>query len=128
MVREHQTSDVQLHIGESRDSGFDAEPVIGPRLARTRWHRPEMTSRSIVTVIARESGRSSMPRLLDSITIASGILDRPLSRTMTAVNVGDERAFLYSPISFSHSSSISTATPCFLASASFEPAPGPATT
>jgi hypothetical protein len=24
MVRQHQTSDVQLHIGESRDSGFDA--------------------------------------------------------------------------------------------------------
>src|SRR6202163_1064841 len=39
-----QTSDVQLHIGESRDSGFDAEPVIGPRFARTRWHRPGMTS------------------------------------------------------------------------------------
>ena len=34
----------------------------------------------------------------------------------------------HSPISFSHSSSVSTATPCFLASASFEPAPGPATT
>jgi hypothetical protein len=43
MVRQHQTSDVQLHIGESRDSGFDAEPVIGPRVARTRWHRPGMT-------------------------------------------------------------------------------------
>src|SRR5882762_3621481 len=38
-----QTADVQLHIGESRDSGFDAEPVIGPRFARTRWHRPGMT-------------------------------------------------------------------------------------
>jgi hypothetical protein len=42
-VREHQTSDVQLHIGESLDSGFDVEPVIGPRFARTRWHRPGMT-------------------------------------------------------------------------------------
>jgi len=40
---EGRTSDVQLHIGESRDSGFDAEPVIGPRFARTRWHRPGMT-------------------------------------------------------------------------------------
>src|SRR6266852_1518107 len=40
-----QTTDVQLHIGESRDSGFDAEPVIGPRFARTRWHRPGMTRR-----------------------------------------------------------------------------------
>jgi len=29
--------------GESRDSGFDAEPVIGPCFARTRWHRPGMT-------------------------------------------------------------------------------------
>src|ERR1035437_5651798 len=34
----------------------------------------------------------------------------------------------HSPIRSSHSSSVSTATPCFLASASFEPAPGPATT
>jgi hypothetical protein len=33
MVRKHQTSDVQLHIGESRDSGFDA------------LHRPGMTER-----------------------------------------------------------------------------------
>jgi hypothetical protein len=41
---------VQLHIGESRDSGFDAEPVIGPRFARTRWHRPGMTE-SIEIVI-----------------------------------------------------------------------------
>jgi hypothetical protein len=32
MVRKHQTSDVQLHIGESRDSGFDAS------------HRPGMTT------------------------------------------------------------------------------------
>jgi hypothetical protein len=31
------------------------------------------------------------------------------------------------PISASHSSSLSTATPCFCASASFDPAPGPAT-
>jgi hypothetical protein len=34
----------------------------------------------------------------------------------------------HAPTSFSHSSSVSTSTPCFLASASFEPAPGPATT
>ena len=25
------------------DSGFTAEPVIGPRFARTRWRRPGMT-------------------------------------------------------------------------------------
>jgi hypothetical protein len=30
-----------MHIGESRDSGFDAEPLIGPASGRTRWHRPE---------------------------------------------------------------------------------------
>jgi hypothetical protein len=42
-----QTSDAQLRIGESRDSGFDAEPVIGPRFARTRWHRPGMTAMSL---------------------------------------------------------------------------------
>jgi hypothetical protein len=34
----------------------------------------------------------------------------------------------HSPTSFSHSSSVKTSTPCFFASASFEPAPGPATT
>jgi len=28
---------------ERRDSGFGPEPVIGPRFARTRWDRPEMT-------------------------------------------------------------------------------------
>jgi len=44
MVRQHQTSDVQLHIGESRDSGFYAEPVIGPAMGRTRWHSPGMTA------------------------------------------------------------------------------------
>src|SRR5665647_822790 len=45
MVRQHRTSDVRLHSGQSGDSGFDAEPVIGPRFARTRWHRPGMTVR-----------------------------------------------------------------------------------
>src|SRR6266852_4728880 len=34
---------------ESRDSGFDAEPVIGPRFARTRWHRPGMTAKPSLT-------------------------------------------------------------------------------
>ena len=27
------------------DSGLAAEPVIGPRFARTRWRRPEMRGR-----------------------------------------------------------------------------------
>jgi hypothetical protein len=35
-VRRHQTSAVQLHIGESRDSGFDAD--ASPRNdGSTRW-------------------------------------------------------------------------------------------
>jgi hypothetical protein len=50
MVRQHETSDAQLRIGESRDSGFDAshrpgmtildcfaEPVIGRAFSATRW-------------------------------------------------------------------------------------------
>jgi hypothetical protein len=45
-----QTSDAQLRIGESRDSGFDAELVIGPRVARTRWHRPGMTAMGLRVV------------------------------------------------------------------------------
>src|SRR5260221_6005342 len=36
---------------ESRDSGFDAEPVIGPRFARTRWHRPVMTASGIFVAL-----------------------------------------------------------------------------
>jgi hypothetical protein len=76
-------------------------------------------------VIAREGGRSSTLQLLDSITTASGILDHPPSWVTTVCVAKTE---FYSPTSFSHSSSVSTATPCFLASASFEPAPGPATT
>jgi hypothetical protein len=40
--RRHSASRVSVNP-ESRDSGFDAEPVIGPRFARTRWHRPGMT-------------------------------------------------------------------------------------
>jgi hypothetical protein len=38
MVRQHQTPDAQLRIGESRDSGFDAS------------HRPGMTASHQTTV------------------------------------------------------------------------------
>jgi hypothetical protein len=38
MVRQHQTSDAQLRIGESRDSGFDAS------------HRPGRTVRAMTVV------------------------------------------------------------------------------
>src|SRR5450631_4568086 len=68
MRRQAQASDAQLRIGESRDSGFDAEPVIGPRFARTRWHRPGMTASSLIhslrgrfinrTVAARQEPQS----------------------------------------------------------------------
>ncbi len=64
-------------------------------------------------VIASEAKQSISPRKRKS-----GLLRRRAPRN-------DET---HSPISFSHSSSVSTVTPCFLASASFEPAPGPATT
>jgi hypothetical protein len=36
MVRKHQTSDAQLRIGESRDSGL-REPVIGRAQAWSDW-------------------------------------------------------------------------------------------
>jgi len=32
---------MRLRIGESSDFGFDPEPVIGPRFARTRCLAPE---------------------------------------------------------------------------------------
>src|SRR5258708_18963253 len=60
MVRQHQTSDAQLRIGESRNSGLDAEPVIGPRFARTHWHRPGMTGGALAPSLATPYKRSSL--------------------------------------------------------------------
>jgi hypothetical protein len=57
-----QTSDAQLRIGESRDSGFDAEPVIGPRFARTRWHRPGMTVSAPIPNMTSRSRGAMRPR------------------------------------------------------------------
>src|SRR5260221_71808 len=34
------------------DSGFGAEPVIGPAGGRTRWHRPGMTARRAGAAVA----------------------------------------------------------------------------
>src|SRR6202049_607824 len=48
MVRQHQTSDVQLHIGESRDSGFDAS------------HRPGMTKLGLPSRALIEKARHLM--------------------------------------------------------------------
>jgi hypothetical protein len=47
-------------------------------------------------VIPRASGVSSTPRLLDSITAASGILDRPPSRAMTTGSVAQLEAVIAS--------------------------------
>src|SRR5258708_8878465 len=74
MVRWHQTSDVQLHIGESRDSGFDAEPVIGPARGRTRQHRPGMT---IEEKINRE------PAMTDADTV---LVERDGPVTIVSIN------------------------------------------
>jgi hypothetical protein len=60
----------------------------------------------------------------------AGLLRRARRRTARSrdpMTRNDGGAF-HSPTSFSHSSSVKTSTPCFFASASFEPAPGPATT
>ena len=53
MVRQHQTSDVQLHIGESRDlrcaiahHSSMRSLSSGAHSRATRWHRPGMTHRS----------------------------------------------------------------------------------
>jgi hypothetical protein len=49
-----------------------------------------MTVIPALLVILRESGVSRTPRLLDSTTAASGILDHPLSRVMKSEFAGDE--------------------------------------
>jgi hypothetical protein len=51
MVRQHQTSDVQLHIGESLDSGFDAS------------HRPGMTVLEKDSLSRHGRARPGHPRL-----------------------------------------------------------------
>ena len=54
---------------ESRDSGFDAEPVIGPRFARTRWHRPGMTAWIQANVAATlPSPKSSITTLSPAVS------------------------------------------------------------
>src|SRR6266566_5748100 len=56
MVRQHQTSDVQLHIGESRDSGFEA------------LHRPGMTEQG---ALRSSQKRIAYAALLPSWRLAS---------------------------------------------------------
>jgi hypothetical protein len=86
-----------------------------------------------------------MSGLLDCLAVIAsqrvGAMRRPMvnsakQSSVSALNLDCFVALLlamtkrgaYSPTSFSQSSSVSTVTPYFLASASFEPAPGPATT
>ena len=76
------TSDVQLHIGESRDSG--SGPSDHPGMTASELSVTSLLAR---TVILRESGVTSTPWLLASIIGVSGILDRPLSRATTAENL-----------------------------------------
>src|SRR5258708_36996225 len=52
MVRQHQTSDVQLHIGESRDSGFDAP------------HRPGMTASGLLRRFSLRNDKLTYVRVL----------------------------------------------------------------
>ena len=72
---------------------------------------------------------------LVSILLAGATTAMPMAWMMLVVVVATGVAFWRAGAaataahqSFSHSSSLSTLTPCFLASFSFEPAPGPATT
>jgi hypothetical protein len=57
MVRQHQTSDVQLHIGESRDSGFDV------------LHRPRMTSSKCFIPGTQSDRGFQKSALLDQIVL-----------------------------------------------------------
>src|SRR5258707_3191895 len=71
MVRQHQTSDVRLHIGESRDSGFDAEPVIGAARGRTRWHRLGKTRSAL---LRRCAPRSEVEEFSKRLLLVSALL------------------------------------------------------
>src|SRR5260221_11466509 len=83
MVRWHQTSDVQLHIGESRDSRFDAEPVIGAARSRTRWHRPGNDDRGEINRVAAMTDADTVLVERDGpVTIVS--INRPHCRNAVA--------------------------------------------
>jgi hypothetical protein len=73
---------------ESRDSGFDAEPVIGPRLARTRWHRPGMT----VSVLLRRFTLQDFKQPRHSYKAFSDMRSRPRGAMRPS------RAFIFRPL------------------------------
>ena len=86
MVRKHQTSDAQLRIGESRDSGLDAEPVIGPARGRTRWHRPGMTG-VFYAAMPMPAASSAARRMLEDISLVTVLC------SSTAAAVDDTYSF-----------------------------------
>jgi hypothetical protein len=57
------------------------------RFARPTKLTPSLRAKRLSVVIPRACGGSSTPRPINSITDASGILDHPLSRAMTAVSI-----------------------------------------
>ena len=67
-----------------------AERWIAPRSLSSGAHSRDPLARNNVeilkrhtTVMPREGGTSNTPQLLDSITVVSGILDHPPSRTIS---------------------------------------------
>ena len=71
-LRGHEDPVVGRSVPGKIDDGIGARWIAGDRVAAARE-----------AVIPRAGGVSSTPRLLGLITTASGILDRPPSRTMT---------------------------------------------
>src|ERR1700754_82684 len=59
------------------DSGLAAEPVIGPRVARTRWRRPGMTAEARMTspvlhindLVVSLGKTPKGPRIVDGISL-----------------------------------------------------------
>src|SRR3984957_12902649 len=72
---------------ESRDSGFDAEPVIGPRFARTRWHRPGMTNPFHLSPLFAGRGRREAPG--EGLSQRVPVLREPLTPTLSPQERGE---------------------------------------
>src|SRR6202030_4090593 len=77
---------------ESRDSPmcnctsrFDAEPVIGPRFARTRWHRPGMTASVLQRLSSGANSHRLDPSLRDHVPPFRHFVLDPLSHARRAV-------------------------------------------
>src|SRR3974390_508458 len=74
------------------DSGLAAEPVIGPRFARTRWRRPGMTPKLITRISYEKAQDMTISKLELPEWGAAPMIDwSPLGRIGDAIEASRHR-------------------------------------